>query len=48
MTEFWQDHGYRITHRFCGDRFVRLGVSHTVCELIMEPESAAKADGATP
>jgi hypothetical protein len=41
LTEFWQDHGYHVTHRFCGDRFVRLGVSHTFCELILEPDSPA-------
>jgi len=37
MLQFWQQHGYRITHRFCGDRFVRMGVSDTFCEVILEP-----------
>ena len=30
-------HGYRETHRFCGDRFMRLGASYRGCHLIFEP-----------
>jgi hypothetical protein len=37
MLQFWQQHGYRITHQFCGDRFSRLGVDNTFCEDILEP-----------
>jgi hypothetical protein len=37
IQRFWQQNGYQITHRFCGDQFRRMGVSATVCEVIMEP-----------
>ncbi|HWB33603.1 MAG TPA: hypothetical protein VG714_10545 [Acidobacteriaceae bacterium] len=37
MTAFWQARGYRETHRFCGDRYMRMGVANTVCEVVLEP-----------
>ena len=37
MLDFWQAQGYVETHRFCGDRFIRMGVSNTLCEVILEP-----------
>jgi hypothetical protein len=37
MIQFWQQQGYRETHRFCGERFMRMGVANTVCEVVMEP-----------
>ena len=30
-------HNYRETHRFCGDRFMRLDVSYRTCHFIFEP-----------
>jgi hypothetical protein len=42
MIEFWEENGYRTTHQFCGNQFRRAGLSYTFCELIMEPDSAAK------
>jgi hypothetical protein len=35
--EFWEQHGYHVTHEFCGERFVRFGETHSACELILEP-----------
>ncbi len=35
--EFWEQHGYHVTHEFCGERFMRFGESHSACELILEP-----------
>ena len=32
--------GYRETHRFCGSRFMRLGVSMGACDIIYEPADA--------
>jgi hypothetical protein len=34
--EFWEAHGYHVTHEFCGERFVRFGETHSACELILE------------
>jgi hypothetical protein len=36
MLDFWYQRGYRETHRFCGDRFIRLGESNRLCEVILE------------
>jgi hypothetical protein len=47
MLEFWQQNGYRITHRFCGDKFMRLGVTDSFCEVILEPVSGSSV-GQTP
>jgi hypothetical protein len=43
MLQFWKDHGYRVTQVFCGDRFMRGGVSNTFCEEIMEPVTSSAA-----
>jgi len=43
MIQFWQHNGYRETHRFCGDRFIRLGVEDTFCEVILEPGPSTNA-----
>jgi hypothetical protein len=37
--EFWEQHGYRLTHEFCGERFMRFSESHSACELILEPDT---------
>ena len=37
MLVFWQQNGYRITHRFCGDKFMRSGVTDSFCEVVLEP-----------
>jgi hypothetical protein len=42
MLAYWQAHGYRVTHTFCGERFIRLGVADTLCEDILEPVSPAR------
>ena len=44
MVEFWQDHGYRETHRFCGSMVFRLGKESTHCEFILEPRRAQSHD----
>ncbi len=36
-------HGYRETHRFCGQRFMRFSASYQTCNLIFEPASDAIA-----
>jgi hypothetical protein len=35
--QFWESHGYHVTHTFCGDRLMRGGTSNSICELILEP-----------
>ena len=45
MIRFWQDHGYRETHRFCGERWMRGGVSSLACDSILE--RTPDAGGAT-
>ncbi len=37
LIQFWERNGYSETHRFCGDRFMRLGVTNSLCEVILEP-----------
>ena len=32
-----QQHGYRETHQYCGERFSRLSASFQVCDSIFEP-----------
>ncbi len=36
--------GYRETHRFCGDRFMRLDASYRACHLIFEPAQVPLLD----
>jgi len=36
LTDIKQ-HGYHLTHQFCGDRFSRLSASFQVCDSIFEP-----------
>ncbi len=31
-------HGYRETHRFCGDRFARFSFSYRDCDILFEPD----------
>jgi hypothetical protein len=37
LVDYWQKHGYRETHRFCGSTLFRLGKDSTHCEFILEP-----------
>ena len=37
LLDYWQDHGFHETHRFCGYRPFRLGISNVVCDVILEP-----------
>jgi hypothetical protein len=41
--EFWEQHGYHVTHEFCGDRFMRFTETHSACELILEPNNPPAA-----
>lgn len=34
-------HGYRETHRFCGEAFMRSGYSEQLCQVALQPVSAA-------
>ena len=43
MVLFWQEHGYRETHRFCGTRYMRAGDDNILCELILEPDRPSLA-----
>ena len=38
ILEDWKNHGYHATHRFCGERLMRMGTSSTFCEVILEPD----------
>ncbi len=40
MLRFWEDHGYRVTHIFCGNHWTRMGSANTTCEDILEPAPA--------
>jgi hypothetical protein len=43
MLDDWRNHGFRITQRFCGQRFMRAGVANTQCELILQPANPQPA-----
>jgi hypothetical protein len=45
MFQFWEENGYVETHRFCGDRFIRMGTSNRVCEAILEPVRGSDSAG---
>ena len=36
MLNYWESHGYRETHRFCGARPIRFGFANTFCDVILE------------
>ncbi len=36
MLQYWQEHGFHETHRFCGARPVRFGFANTTCDVILE------------
>ena len=38
MLRFWEEHGYRETHRFCGERYMRAGSDNSVCEVLFESD----------
>jgi hypothetical protein len=48
MLAFWEQNGYRVTHRFCGGKFMRLGVTDSFCEFIVEPVPGTSANEAQP
>lgn len=37
IVPYAETHGYRITHRFCGEAFMRDGYSEQLCETAMQP-----------
>ncbi len=39
MLQFWQQHGFHETHRFCGERVFRSGTYYTDCAVILEPNT---------
>ena len=39
LTQFWLDHGYHQTHRFCGYRLMRMAYTAEMCEIVLEPDS---------
>jgi len=41
--EYWEAHGFHVTHEFCGERFMRFGETHSACELILEPNNPPAA-----
>ena len=36
MLDYWRDHGFHETHRFCGARPIRFGFANTTCDVILE------------
>lgn len=35
MVAFWEQHGYRRVDRICGTQFRRVGVSYSLCEVVL-------------
>ena len=46
VVAYAKAHGYRETHRFCGEAFMRSGYSEQLCQVALEPASVVAA--ATP
>jgi hypothetical protein len=42
MINDWEQHGFHIAHRFCGERFMRGETANSQCELILEPVHAER------
>ncbi len=38
IIPYAEQHGYRVTHRFCGKAWMRFGYSEELCQTIMEPD----------
>ena len=38
VTQFFEAHGYRITHLFCGHRWMRATYAERQCDTILEPQ----------
>ena len=36
MLQYWREHGFHETHRFCGARPIRFGFANTTCDVILE------------
>lgn len=47
LVDYWQEHGYRKTHVFCGSTLFRLGTENTHCEFILEPAAPPSPPSAT-
>jgi hypothetical protein len=43
IVAYAEAHGYRETHRFCGEAFMRSGYSEQLCQVALEPVAAAEA-----
>jgi hypothetical protein len=43
IVEYAEAHGYRETHRFCGEAFMRSGYSEQLCQVALEPAATALA-----
>jgi len=42
IVPYAEAHGYRITHVFCGDQFMRFGYSEQACNIILQPAAATQ------
>jgi hypothetical protein len=38
VIPYAEAHGYRETHRFCGNAFMRASYSEQLCEVVLEPQ----------
>jgi hypothetical protein len=38
IIPYAESHGYRETHRFCGDSFMRASYAEQLCEVVLEPK----------
>ena len=42
IVPFYEAHGYHETHRFCGRTWIRFSYAEMICDVILEPDPAAK------
>ena len=38
IIPYAEAHGYRITHGFCGDAWMRASYAERLCDVVLEPE----------